>query len=140
MNKMPKWVMVSTIISTMLIGKIAIASTFTDALVNYCVPINASVCSGAERALYNSSLTGNKCECQRVGMYYDTTLTVRYCKNCPEGTITGTAKNLTSCKAIKCPSGFKVLKATNGVCASGFSLKTITNNSCPTGYKTYKFE
>lgn len=140
MNRKSKWVMLSTIISSILIGKIAVSSTFTDALSSYCVPTNPSVCSGEAKATYNAKLTGNKCECQRVGMYYDASPTVRYCKSCPEGTITGVAKNLTACKAIQCPSGFKVAKVSNGACPRGFGLKSITSSACPTGYKVYKFE
>ena len=140
MNKMQKWVMVSTVISTIMIGKIATSSTFYDALSNYCVPINESVCSGVERASYDDSLTGNKCKCQQVGMYYDADPNVRYCKTCPGGTITGEAKNLTSCKAIECPSGFKLVKVVDGACGSGFKSQSITNRVCPSGYKEYKYE
>ena len=140
MNKNQKWVIVSTIISTILIGKTAKSSPFTDALVSQCVPINGSICSGGARATYNDRLTGNKCECQRVGMYYDTASDVRYCKECPDGMITGEAKNLTSCKPIQAPSGFSVSKVVNGVCPNGFSLKIITTNVCPTGYKIYKYD
>ena len=140
MNKSQKWVIVSTIISTILIGKAATSSPFTDALVSHCVPINGSICSGGARATYNDRLTGNKCECQRVGMYYDATSDVRYCKECPEGMITGEAKNLTSCKAIQCPSGFKLMKVVNGACGRGFSSKTITSKACPSGYKVYEFK
>ena len=85
----------------MLVGSYgAKASSFLDALQNYCVPTNENGCNSDLKATYNSTLNGlNKCECSQCGMYYDKAS--RTCKNCPYGTFVND-RNSTECIQISC--------------------------------------
>ena len=76
------------------------ASSFLDALQNYCVPTNMNGCSSDVKATYNSMLNGlNKCECSQCGMYYDKES--RTCKKCPYGTFVND-RNSTECIQLSC--------------------------------------
>ena len=106
MKKQLSTIMLSLIVSLSLSQK-SNSATLTQLLSAYCVPKNASDCSGSGKATFTGSnsvnaLATNYCKCSDVGMYYDKES--RSCKSCANGTYT---KDYTStqCKKIPCPAG-----------------------------------
>ena len=59
----------------------------------------------------------------------------RLCKECPSGTVVSQRDYIT-CRQLKCPKGWKLVKVIDGKCPKGFKKKDV-NNSCLNGFKPY---
>ena len=103
------------------------AKTLTEILGQYCVPGNASNCTGDTRATYNTAR--NICECNSLERYYN--VGNRDCETCITGSYA--SSDYKTCEPIKCPAGYEPVLVTNGNCPSGYALQAVTNNNCPGG-------
>lgn len=122
MNK--KRVAMVSIIVGMIISIESNSATLTQALSAYCVPGNASTCSGKARATFTGTssttdaLSRNYCQCGSCNMYYDKSS--RSCKECPVGTYVNDRIS-TECIRPSCGAGH-------------YSEVTAGKDTCPSGY------
>ena len=102
---MNKRVIMVLIIACIAITRESNSSTLSQLLSAYCVPTDASKCSGKERATFTGTsattdaISKNYCECSEDNMYYDKE--ERRCKNCLDYEFTSSNRE-TKCSPIYC--------------------------------------
>ena len=119
-----KGVAMVSIIASIAITMESKSATLLQSLSAYCVPSNASNCSGKERATFtgtsstSDALSKNYCQCGSCNMYYDKSS--RSCKECPVGTYVNDRLS-TECIRPSCGAGH-------------YSEVEVGKNECPKGY------